>query len=268
MPRRVNFCPFCGVSQRAGVARPGDVAAPVPVPPEPIATPLPEPELVAVTPPPEPTLVAAVPLPPLPTPPPAAPTPPTPAPPARAATPAAPPLRAPVKLRYWLLAFGVLWLIWITQRPPAPKKIEARIDGAIALASACKGTQAKAELTALKNSSATLGQLQRLEAALSKAEHACERKRTRAKSAPSSTPAPKAPASAQSESARNLIANARQALTLGNYKLAADKMEVCLAMVDAGNRECSALKTKANRLQGEMQRCLGDGREWIGERCQ
>ena len=65
-----------------------------------------------------------------------------------------------------------------------------------------------------------------------------------------------------------MIANARQALALGNYKSASDKMEVCLAMVDAGNRECSVLKAKANRLQGEMQRCLGDGREWIGERCQ
>ena len=181
--------------------------------------------------------------------------------------PAARPLRPPVKLRYWVLALGVLWLIWITQRPPAAKRIEARIDGAIALASACKGGEAQAELAALKAGSATLGQLQRLEAALARADLACERKRTRAKP----PPAPKAvkpPVSAQSESARNLIADARQALALGDYKSASDKMEVCLAMLDAGNRECGALKAKARRLQGELQRCLGDGREWVGERCQ
>jgi hypothetical protein len=45
-------------------------------------------------------------------------------------------------------------------------------------------------------------------------------------------------------------------------------MEVCAAMVDAGNRECSTLKSRADRLQREMERCLASGREWIGDRCQ
>ena len=283
MPRRVNFCPFCGLSQRAGEARPGDAAAAVPVPvPEPvtaaatpalIAMPVPGPEPTPEPipePPPEPPLVAAAPLPPFPDPPRPVQTPASvPRPPA--ATPAPRPLRAPLKMRYWVLALGVLWLIWITQRPPAIKRIEARIDGAIALASACKGAQAQAELAALKVGSATLGQLQRLEAALTRADLACERKRTRARASPAPAPASKAgkpPAGAQAESARNLIADARQALAQGDYKSAADKMEVCLAMLDAGNRECGALKAKAQRLQGALQRCLGDGREWIGERCQ
>jgi hypothetical protein len=184
--------------------------------------------------------------------------------PPRAAVPARPPQREPVRLRYWLLALGLLWLIWITQRP-TPAKIDARIANAIALANACKAAEAQGELIALNDSSATPAQLQRLQSALNQADTACERKRARVRPAPKSG---RPLASQQAESARNLIADARQALAQGNYKSASDKMETCLAMVDAGSRECGALKAKANRLQGEMQRCLADGREWIGERCQ
>ena len=261
-PRRVNFCPFCGTSQHAGVARADEVASVPSVAPVAIA-PVSIVKSVAA---PRPLLVAVA------TPPPMAPPQPaplsTPAPPPHAATPASPPQRKPVKLRYWLLALGVLWLIWIMQRPsPVPGKIDARIESAVTLASACKAAEARDALAALKGSSATLGQLQRLEALLNEADLGCDRKRTRAKPAPAPK-AGKAPVSAQAESARNLIADARQALALGNYKSASDKMEVCLAMVDAGNRECGALKVKANRLQGEMQRCQADEREWIGERCQ
>ena len=169
-----------------------------------------------------------------------------------------------MRLRYWLLALGLLWLIWITQRP-STEKIDARIDNAIAMANACKAAQAQGELIALNDSKATPAQLQRLQSALNTADAACERKRSRARSA--AKPA-RPPASQQSQSARNLIADARQALALGNYKAASDKMEVCAAMVDPDNRECSALKARADRLEGEMRRCLAGGREWIGDRCQ
>lgn len=248
LPRRVNFCPFCGTSQSTGLPRPGDAPAPAPVS---IAKPVPRPVPVAAVPGPAPAA-------PPPVPPAAAPA------PRAAAAPALPPQREPVRLRYWLLALGLLWLIWITQRPSA-EKIDARIDNAIALANACKAAEAQGELIALNDSKATPAQLQRLQSALNTADAACERKRSRAR--PAAKPA-RPPASQQSQSARNLIADARQALALGNYKAASDKMEVCAAMVDPDNRECSALKARADRLENEMRRCLASGREWIGDRCQ
>jgi hypothetical protein len=253
LPRRVNFCPFCGTSQRTGLPRPSDVVATAPVVLVKPVTPQPALVATAVAPAtaPQPPAAAAaaaaaeVSLP-------------------RAAAPARPPQREPVRLRYWLLALGLLWLIWITQRPTAVK-IDARIDNAIALANACKAVEAQGELIALNDGSATPAQLQRLQAALNRADAACERKRARSRAAPK----PARPfANERAESARNLLADARQALAMGDYRSASDKMETCLAMVDAGSRECGALKAKADRLQGEMQRCLAAGREWMAERCQ
>ena len=196
----------------------------------------------------------------------------------RTATPAPPPRRKPVRLRYWLLALGVLWLIWITQRPDT-KKIEARIYAAIALAKSCKSAQAQGELIALNDSQATPAQMQRLRAALSDADAACERKRARPRPKPAPKPArplaseqlrspSPSPSQLQLQSARNLIADARRALVLGNYRAASDKMEVCATMVDPDNPECRALKGRADRLLGEMQRCVAAGREWISDGCQ
>jgi hypothetical protein len=244
-PHRVNYCPFCGASQSTGLPRPNDAVGPAPVS---IVKP--------VAPPPAP---AAAVVPPAASPPPPA----APAPAARAAAPARPPQREPVRLRHWLLALGALWLIWITQRPTSGK-IEARVNHAIALATACKSGEAQSELIALKDTRATPEQLQRLQAALNESDAACDPKRSRRVAPKSARPL----TSQQAQSVRNLIADARQALALGNYKAASDKMEVCAAMVDAGNRECSALKAKADRLQGDMQRCLASGREWISDRCQ
>ena len=181
-----------------------------------------------------------------------------------------------MRLRYWLLALGVLWLIWITQKPDT-KKIEARIDAAIALAKSCKSAQAQGELIALNDSQATPAQMQRLRAALGDADAACERKRARARPKPAPKPArPLAseqlrsppPSPSPFQSARNLIADARRALVLGNYRAAADKMEVCATMVDPDNPECRVLKGRADRLLGEMQRCVAAGREWISDGCQ
>ncbi len=246
LPRRVNYCPYCGTSQNTGLARPAAAAAAAVTPAATVSiakpwTMPPAPAAAPAAPPPPPLQPAAAP---------------------RLAQPARPPQRAPVRLRYWLLALGVLWLIWITQRP-TPQKIDARIDGAIALATACKAGEAQAELIALKDSTATPAQLQRLQSALNEGDAACARKRARP------APRPARPlARDQVQSVRNLITDARQALARGDYKAASDKMEVCAAMVDAGNRECSALKARADRLQGELQRCLADGGEWIADRCQ
>ncbi len=253
LPRRVNYCPYCGISQSTGLSRLPDAAVPAAATAAAAA-----PVSFAKPAPAAPTPAAALP----PVPPPSAPKPAPSATPARAAVPARPPQREPVRLRYWLLALGMLWLIWITQRP-TPQKIDARIDSAIALATACKPGEAQAELIALKDSTATVAQLQRLQSALNEADAACARKRAR--------PAPKAArplAREQAQSARNLLADARQAMARGDYAAASSKMEVCAAMVDAGNRECSVLKAKADRLQGELQRCLADGGEWVADRCQ
>lgn len=64
-------------------------------------------------------------------------------------------------------------------------------------------------------------------------------------------PAAAAPApskEAAGESARNLIAEAEREISRGNYKGAIEKMETCVEMVDAGNRDCKALKARAARL--------------------
>ena len=240
-PRRVNYCPFCGASQSTGLPRPNDAAA-API----ISMVKREAPRVAPT-------AAPIPAPQ-----------PAPAPPVRAAAPARPPQREPVRLRYWLLALGALWLIWVIQRPDTGK-IAARIDSAIAMATACKAGEAQAELIALRETTATPEQLQRLQAALNEADASCDRERARARATPKTA---RPLAGQQAQSARNLLADARRALELGNYKAASDKMEVCVAMVDAGNRECSGLKATADRLQREMQGCLAAGREWISDRCQ
>jgi hypothetical protein len=67
-----------------------------------------------------------------------------------------------------------------------------------------------------------------------------------ARRAPAAAPAPSKEAS--SESAQNLMAEAEREISRGNYKGAIDKMETCVDMVDAGNRDCKALKARAERL--------------------
>ena len=77
-----------------------------------------------------------------------------------------------------------------------------------------------------------------------------------------------APSSSQTQqSVRNLINEAERALLMGNYKGASDKLETCITMVDAGNRECAAFKVHADRMQNEQERCLSAGREWSADRC-
>lgn len=61
--------------------------------------------------------------------------------------------------------------------------------------------------------------------------------------------APPAQSAAQStDSASNLIAEAERDISRGNYKGAVDKMDTCVSMVDARNRDCLALKARAERL--------------------
>ncbi len=198
MPRRVNYCPYCGTAQQAGAAphtsddgrarRDAEVAAAATAGAEAVAGLSgwsDAPDIVQEAPPPKPTPSATsfgrsgrpveantapppergrgIPWSPHPTPPPA----PKPA------------GRQPIRLRWWIVALAVLWGVWLWAKPSA-KKIDKRIDGAIVLAQACQGKQAQDELIALRSSRATPQQLERLQRGLNEASSACTRKRLRA----------------------------------------------------------------------------------------
>jgi len=200
MPRRVNFCPWCGTAQGPAIASP---VPPVPAPPPVLAKAPAEPPRAA--PPPIPAAAAAAsptaaPT-AAPTPAPAAPAaaaqPSAPAPayqpgrgippppgvgrgPGTAAAPAAPPQRAPIRLRWWIISLAALWLIWIVVRPEGTR-IERRIDRAVALAVECKARQAQDELIALRDTRATPQQLAQLQQSLNKAAADCTRAEQRAR---------------------------------------------------------------------------------------
>lgn len=199
MPRRVNYCPYCGTAQQAGarplpqdderVRRDASVAAAATAGAEAVAglsgwsdapdtvqeappPPKPTPSATAfgrsgrpveanTAPPPE--RGRGIPWSPHPTPPP----------------PPKPAGRQPIRLRWWIVALAVLWGVWLWAKPSA-KKIDKRIDGAIVLAQACQGKQAQDELIALRSSRATPQQLERLQRGLNEASSACTRKRQRA----------------------------------------------------------------------------------------
>lgn len=177
MPRRVDFCPYCGTGQHAGVNNPAHVrpvAAPY-IPPAP--PPAPPPAAPPRMPPQPEAVVAAVPA--------GAAAAPAPTPPARgwgrkaAAAPApARRERGPVRLRWWLLLLAVVLGLWVWDKP---RKIEARVERALALGAECKLNEAQAELIELRSTRATAGQLERLQQGLNKASADCERKHERAK---------------------------------------------------------------------------------------
>ncbi|MES2898597.1 MAG: hypothetical protein V4723_02660 [Pseudomonadota bacterium] len=346
MPRRVNFCPYCGTGQHDGVVNPMHVPINRPAQTAPPAPPAPVPLQKTVAAPPAavaPSAPLAAAVPPAPSPPPAAAPPPAQsrieptmqaaaapvaAPPAvppvapgapKTAARQGPPKREPVRLRYWLMALALLWLVWIFAKPSS-SKIEERIESAILASKECRFNDAQSELIALRMTKATPEQLKRLQAAINAESPACERKRQRAEAWTETTaavatalqagdpakasarlglftrrwkeddetrklreqiaaqrqtvaiavpaaPAPMARQQSPAQSARNLIDEAERAIKEGNYKSASDKLETCITMVDAGNRECAAFKVHADRLQGDMLRCLAQRREWYDDRC-
>jgi len=116
---------------------------------------------------------------PTPTPNPPIPTRAKPAPGVRASS-ALPPQRKPVRLRWWLLALALLWVIWLVANP-GKRRIEAQMDKAIGLATSCKPREAQSELIALRKTRATPEQLQHVQQVLNDAAADCTRKRQRDK---------------------------------------------------------------------------------------
>lgn len=80
-------------------------------------------------------------------------------------------------------------------------------------------------------------------------------------------PRPVRSSASTAQSVRNLIDEADRALRAGDYVTASDKLEICITMVDEGNRECAAFKVHADRMQRDKERCLGAGRAWLEDRC-
>ena len=84
------------------------------------------------------------------------------------------PTRKPIRLRWWLIGLGVLWLAWMLTKPTAAR-IERRMASAIALAKECKPKEAQDELIALRKTRATPEQLRQVQSALNTAAAACTR---------------------------------------------------------------------------------------------
>jgi hypothetical protein len=82
------------------------------------------------------------------------------------------------------------------------------------------------------------------------------------------SPAPQSQAAPQAQQARKLLAEAERELRQGNYKGAMDKANICATMIDEGNRECLAMKNRAERMNRDLMNCVAAGREWIDDRCQ
>jgi hypothetical protein len=205
-PRAVRFCPYCGTGQAAPAQRAAPATASVPAPP-PVTPPAPVPPQPPA-PAPQPPAPAHPPG-PAPAPPPARPpaSPPVAPPPAARPGPAAqgyqqpqptvgvprppggiqggpaqPPLRKPVGKGTWFLVGLLLVAIWFLVKPDDPsKKLDDRVDDAIALTESCRIGDARAALAELRGDKASAAQLGRLQKAISSTAPACEKKTQRAK---------------------------------------------------------------------------------------
>ena len=185
LPLRLAHCPFCGTRQVAApvvlenvvpaaavpppLSAAAAAAAPPPVPRKPPPIPVP-----AVQP-------AAEPIPaPAPQPAPAAPVPSRAAPAKPASKGSVPPPRPPIRLRTWVAAGVVLAGIWFINKPAdKPASVAQQVDAAMALAAQCDLDGARSGLAVLKSAKAPAAQLKRLQAGITSAASACEKKQRR-----------------------------------------------------------------------------------------
>lgn len=185
LPLRLAHCPFCGTRQVAApvvlekvvpaaavpppLSAAAAAAAPPPVPRKPPPIPVP-----AVQPAAEPILAPA------PQPAPAAPVPSRAAPAKPASKGSVPPPRPPIRLRTWVAAGVVLAGIWFINKPAdKPASVAQQVDAAMALAAQCDLDGARSGLAVLKSAKAPAAQLKRLQAGITSAASACEKKQRR-----------------------------------------------------------------------------------------
>lgn len=284
MPRLVKFCPYCGTPQQAGGARPvstapvidvpvvaipaaaATVAPPAPVQPEPVTVVPP----VAVPPPVPPTAPVQRPVT-------AAAMPPQGAPlhwiwwlaglgvlwlAWVAARPAAHKLDARIDAAIVLAqeckgkqAQSELIALRATRATPAQlQRLQTALNDA---ATACTRKQARGKawtdasnaIDAALESSAPDKARARLATFTRRWGEDDDTRAARgridaARREPTAAPAP----ALSRESATNLMDEAERDIARGNYKGAIDKMDTCVGMVDASNRDCIALRSKAQRL--------------------
>lgn len=251
-PRPVDFCPWCGTGQHPGVDNPAHASRPAqaagaaafqrPAPPQGAAASLGAP-LQPVQ--PQPAAPAAMPGQPAPS-------------PAKHAKPSKPakPARGPVRLRWWIGLLAIVLGAWFLDKP---RKVEARIERAIALGAECKMNEAQAELIALRGGSATPEQLQRLQQRLNEASATCERKELRARDWRETVGA------VGSLLDKENVARAQQRLQAFVRKWGADKetRRVDDDIASARARQ----KAEAARIEKERLDCLAQDRRWIANTC-
>lgn len=91
-------------------------------------------------------------------------------------------MRKPVSKSTWLLIALLVLAIWLVVKPEnRAKQFESRVSDAIALTADCRISNARSELSALRNAKAMPEQLQRLQDAIDSAAPDCEKARQRAK---------------------------------------------------------------------------------------
>jgi hypothetical protein len=248
LPREVNFCPYCGTGQHAGVDNPAHVARPPQAMPPAAAfqragAPAPAPQ--QTLPPDAPAVAAAASVkadgrPPVP--------------------PGAKPTkkeRGPVRLRWWLLLLAIVLGAWIADKP---RKVEARIDRAIALGADCRLNDAQAELIALRDSRATAEQLQRLQQGINEASVKCERKEQREKAWRATVDALDALLD------KAAFARAEQRLQVFVRKWG-DDSETRRRRNDIAAAKAARSKADAERLDTDRRDCIAHNRKWIENNC-
>lgn len=76
------------------------------------------------------------------------------------------------------------------------------------------------------------------------------------------------PALTPREQAARILASARRDIGQANYRVALDRLDSCVNLVDPGNHDCLGLQQEARRLQADMQQCLKRRADWVDGRCQ
>ena len=176
LPRKVDFCPYCGTGQHDGLIK--HAHAPWPAQPHPRASPLEmSPAVAAVAAAPA---IAAVTAPAAAAPAPAKAVPAPPPPAARASVAAAPPRRKPVRLRHWLIVLAGLWLIWLYARP-STRNIDDAIAAIADSSAQCRLNDAQSALIKLRLTKARPEQVNSAQKTVDSAVASCGRKQAREK---------------------------------------------------------------------------------------